>query len=192
MLRKGQPGVIGPQAVEAMTARHRAAVVDQTFRHVIDMGLGLIVNSAHYSDEIPPYGYGPQAGYRAFGHSGQLSSCAFCDPDQGLVVAWVCNGMPEEAASHERQHFESLVRQAHLLGSQSVDLAANAFELRCEFQAIASLMKTHDVGTSLAGVLLIELRDQWFDRVGISQVEHFGQLARCQRCAADKEQCFED
>jgi CubicO group peptidase (beta-lactamase class C family) len=104
LMNHGRPDVIGPQTVEAMVARHRAGVMDLTFKAVIDMGLGLIINSSHYSDQPPPYGYGPHAGLRTFGHSGQLSSCAFCDPDARLVVAWICNGMPAEAEAHRRQH----------------------------------------------------------------------------------------
>lgn len=104
LLAHGQQGVIGPQTIEAMCARHRAGVLDLTFKSVIDMGLGLIVNSAHYSNQPPPYGYGPHASLRTFGHSGQLSSCAFCDPEARLVVAWICNGMPNEPEGHRRQH----------------------------------------------------------------------------------------
>jgi CubicO group peptidase (beta-lactamase class C family) len=87
-----------------MTARHRAGVMDQTFRQIVDMGLGFIVNSAHYGQGIPSYGYGPHASLRTFGHSGQRSSCAYADPDRGLVVAWICNGMPGEEQSRLRQH----------------------------------------------------------------------------------------
>jgi CubicO group peptidase (beta-lactamase class C family) len=50
-----------------------------------------------------PYGYGKYASAKTFGHSGSKSSCAFCDPDHQLVVAWVCNGMPEESKHQARQ-----------------------------------------------------------------------------------------
>lgn len=102
-LHGGHEGLLSRPAAEAMSARHRAGVMDSTFKYVIDMGLGVIVNSVHYGGGVMPYGYGPHAGLRAFGHSGQLSSCAFCDPDARLVVAWVCNGMPTEPESHQRQ-----------------------------------------------------------------------------------------
>lgn len=104
LCRRVPGGLIGPQTIEAITSRHRAGVMDLTFKHVMDMGLGFILHRPMEGDAIPPYGYGPHAGWRAFGHSGQLSSCAFCDPEARLVVAWVCNGMPDEAASHARQH----------------------------------------------------------------------------------------
>lgn len=104
LLRRDRDGLIGSQAIEAITARHRAGIVDQTFKHVMDMGLGFILHRPGAGEAIAPYGYGPYAGWRTFGHSGQLSSCAFADPDARRVVAWVCNGMPDEPASHQRQH----------------------------------------------------------------------------------------
>jgi CubicO group peptidase (beta-lactamase class C family) len=69
----------------------------------MDWGLGFIINSNQYGVETVPYSYGKYAGPRTFGHSGQESSCAFCDPDAGLVVAWICNGMPGAAKHHLRQ-----------------------------------------------------------------------------------------
>ena len=94
--------VVSPQTVEAFVARHRVGRLDQTFKTRLDWGLGVIVNSAHYGDPHSPYGYGPYAGPRTFGHSGAQSSVAFCDPDAGLVVAIVVNGMPGEAAHRAR------------------------------------------------------------------------------------------
>ena len=94
---------ISPQTVEAMTARHRAGMLDQTFKHIIDFGLGFLINSAQYGGGTVPYGYGQHASRRTFGHSGNQSSCAFCDPARNLVVAWVCNGTPGEARHQQRQ-----------------------------------------------------------------------------------------
>jgi CubicO group peptidase (beta-lactamase class C family) len=94
--------VLLPQTVEAMTARHRVGMMDQTFKHFIDWGLGFIIDSKHYGQETLPYGYGPHASGRTFGHSGNQSSCAFCDPEHGLVVAWAVNGMPGEKGHQER------------------------------------------------------------------------------------------
>ena len=90
------------QTVEAMVARHRAGMYDQTFHHVIDWGLGFIINSNQYGPDSLPYGYGPHAGYRTFGHNGHQSSSAFADPENGVVVAIVCNGTPGEAAHDKR------------------------------------------------------------------------------------------
>jgi len=95
--------IISPQTVEALVARHRTGLLDKTFDHVIDWGLGFILNSNQYGADTLPYGYGPHASPRTFGHSGSQSSCAFADPENDLVVAWVCNGMPGEPKHQERQ-----------------------------------------------------------------------------------------
>ena len=96
--------ILAPDSVEDATRRHRAGSFDKTFGHVIDFGLGFIINSsAPAEDEAAPYGYGPYASPGTFGHSGARSSCAFCDPARGLVVAWACNGMPPDAAHQRRQ-----------------------------------------------------------------------------------------
>jgi len=94
------------ETVEALAARHRVGMVDATFRARLDWGLGVIVNSAHYQEPQMPYGYGPLAGPRTFGHSGARSSTAFADPDAGLVAALAVNGMPSDDA--HRQRFERL------------------------------------------------------------------------------------
>ncbi len=93
---------LAPQTVEALTARHRVGLLDHTFRHQMDWGLGVILDSKHYGVETVPYGYGRHASPRAFGHSGMLSSTAFADPEHGLAVAVVWNGTPAEA-HHERR-----------------------------------------------------------------------------------------
>jgi CubicO group peptidase (beta-lactamase class C family) len=95
--------ILRPQTVEAIVSPHRVGMFDLTFKHQLDCALGFITNSNHYGAESVPYGYGPHAGPRTFGHSGHQSSCAFCDPDEQLVVAWVCNGMPGEERHSIRQ-----------------------------------------------------------------------------------------
>jgi CubicO group peptidase (beta-lactamase class C family) len=94
--------ILQPQTVEALTARHRTGLLDQTFRHVMDWGLGVIPNPAIYGDETVPYAYGRHASRRAVGHSGRRSSTAFMDPEHRLVVALAVNGMPGEDAHRER------------------------------------------------------------------------------------------
>jgi CubicO group peptidase (beta-lactamase class C family) len=95
--------ILTPQTIEAMTARHRVGLLDHTFKHVIDFGLGFLINSAQYGPDTVPYGYGRYASPRTFGHSGNQTSCAFCDPERQLVVAWVCNGTPGEPRHQQRQ-----------------------------------------------------------------------------------------
>jgi CubicO group peptidase (beta-lactamase class C family) len=91
-----------PQTIEAMTARHRTGVQDVTFNHIVDFGLGLIVNSAQYGADTVPYGFGPISSPRTFGHGGAQAAIAFADPQRRLVVAIVCNGLPGEAAHQAR------------------------------------------------------------------------------------------
>ncbi|HEX7165794.1 MAG TPA: serine hydrolase domain-containing protein [Acidimicrobiales bacterium] len=94
--------VLSPQTVEAMTARHRTSLVDETFGTIIDWGLGLLVNSFHYRDRATPYGFGRHASRRAAGHGGRQSSLAFFDPEHAVAVAVCCNGMPGEPGNHRR------------------------------------------------------------------------------------------
>lgn len=101
LLRGGRP-VLSPQAVEAMTARHRTSLRDETFVAVIDWGLGLMVNSWHYREKPAPYGYGDRASRRTFGHGGSQSSIAFADPEHDLAVVLLTNGMAGEKGNHRR------------------------------------------------------------------------------------------
>jgi CubicO group peptidase (beta-lactamase class C family) len=98
--------ILAPQTVDAVVARHRVGLVDQTFKTKLDWGLGVILDSKHYGDPSAPYGYGPHAGPRTFGHSGARSSTAFCDPDARLVVALAVNGLPDD--DRHRERFERL------------------------------------------------------------------------------------
>jgi CubicO group peptidase (beta-lactamase class C family) len=105
LLNKGEWNgnrILSPQTVEAFTSPHRVGMYDHTFRHVMDWALFFIVNSARYGRDTVPYGFGPHASDRTFGHSGHQSTVAFADADNNLVVALVCNGMPGEARHHVR------------------------------------------------------------------------------------------
>lgn len=99
--------VLSPVAVEAMVARHRVGLVDETFGVAMDWGLGLIIDGKHYG-RAAPYGFGPHASPRTFGHGGNQSSVGYADPEYGLAVAAVVNGMPGPEAHHQR--FERLNR----------------------------------------------------------------------------------
>jgi CubicO group peptidase (beta-lactamase class C family) len=101
LLQGGEP-VVSPPVLEAMAARHRVGLRDETFGVVVDWGLGFIVNSWQYQRRPPPYGFGNHASSRTFGHGGSESSIAFADPERGVVVALVSNGMPGEKANHRR------------------------------------------------------------------------------------------
>lgn len=88
-------------AAREFARRHRQGMFDHTFKCVLDFGLGFLIDSKQYAGEHP-YGYGRHASAETFGHSGNQSTCAFCDPPHGLVVAWACTGMPGERAHDVR------------------------------------------------------------------------------------------
>jgi CubicO group peptidase (beta-lactamase class C family) len=94
--------ILQETTVEAMAARHRVGLLDETFAMVIDWGLGVMVNSWHYQGKPTRYGYGDHASPRTFGHGGSQSSIAFADPEAGMAVALCTNGMPGEGGNHRR------------------------------------------------------------------------------------------
>jgi len=96
-----------PQTSQAMIARQREGMFDQTFKQIIDWGFGLKLDGKRYAmaNNAPePYGYGPHASDATFGHSGNQVGCAFADPEHDLVVAWITNGMPGEEKHQARQN----------------------------------------------------------------------------------------
>ena len=94
--------ILQPETVRNLTTRHRIGMVDSTFRHIMDWGLGCIINSSQYGVDTAPYGFGDYASEDTFGHAGSESSTAFADPRHDLVVCWVCNGRPGTPLHHER------------------------------------------------------------------------------------------
>ena len=104
--RRGAARLLSPVTVAALTARHRTGLgVENWGNPPLDWGLGLMLDSKRACGGPHFYGYGAHASARAFGHAGFLSSVAFADPEAGLVVALVFNGMPADHALHtERQN----------------------------------------------------------------------------------------
>lgn len=105
LLNEGAAGdqrILRPQTVAAMTARHRVGEYDLTLGHVIDFGLGVIIDSNRYGAATVPYGYGQFCSPRTFGHGGAQSSQGWCDPESGLVVAWFFNGRAGEGQHNRR------------------------------------------------------------------------------------------
>ncbi|HEX5323374.1 MAG TPA: serine hydrolase domain-containing protein [Capsulimonadaceae bacterium] len=95
--------LLSPQTVEALTARHIAGLEDETFHIILDHGLGFFHESGAGTNAKMPRDYSLYSSPRTFGHSGIQSSVGFADPEQDLVVAWACNGMPGDTA-HNRRH----------------------------------------------------------------------------------------
>lgn len=85
--------ILSPQTAEAMVARHRVGMHDESFGVELDWGLGFIVDA---------FNYGRHSSRRSFGHGGGQSSVGFADPEHGLVVALVMNGLPGPAAHYRR------------------------------------------------------------------------------------------
>ena len=93
------------QTVEALTARHRVGMIDLTFKHEIDWGLGFILDSRRHGPETIPYGYGHHASPRTFGHSGYRSSVGFADPAARAAIP-----DPNDPASFARSKLDILAR----------------------------------------------------------------------------------
>lgn len=106
LLRRGRLAdgrqLLQPETIDLMTRRHREATHDVTFDHIVDYGLGLIINSNRYGAETVPYGFGRYASPSTFGHGGAQSSIGFADPEHQLVVAVAANGCPGEQLHNER------------------------------------------------------------------------------------------
>jgi CubicO group peptidase (beta-lactamase class C family) len=93
--------LLAPMTVEALTARQRCGLYDNSWNLVLDWGLGLTLDSRmHHGGATHLYGYGRHASPRTFGHSGFRTTMAFCDPDRGLVVACSWNGMVADDDIH--------------------------------------------------------------------------------------------
>jgi CubicO group peptidase (beta-lactamase class C family) len=94
--------LLKPETVAELIRPQRVGLFDETFQHVIDFGLGVVLNSNRYGSGTVPYGFGPVASDKAFGHGGSQSSIAFADPERDLVVVVICNGRPGEGR-HQRR-----------------------------------------------------------------------------------------
>ena len=90
LLGFGPAEVLDPRTVELMGAVHRYGLRDQLFRMNIPWGLGV------------QRAFSGGASRRAFGHGGMASSRALADPETGLVLALVTNGLPSFLPAEER------------------------------------------------------------------------------------------
>ena len=62
--------VLREESVQRMTSQQRTGMFDESFRHTMDWGLGLILDSNQYGVDTVPYGYGRYSSARSFGHGG--------------------------------------------------------------------------------------------------------------------------
>lgn len=81
-----------PATIDLLTACHRHGVRDRTFLGRIPWGLGVQVAG----------GITGTVGHRTFGHGGMASSRGICDPAEGLVMVYVCNGLAAPEANERR------------------------------------------------------------------------------------------
>ena len=92
------------ETIALLTSRHRKEMLDNTFKEVIDWGLGFMIDSKIHHPEGHNYGFGAHASPGTFGHGGYQTSIGFADPDHDLVVSWSFNGLPGDAKHRERNH----------------------------------------------------------------------------------------
>jgi len=102
LLPKASNSILEETTRTELVTRHRSGLFDETFRHHIDWGYGLIVNSRRYGFQTVPYGFGQYASDQTFGHGGSQSSMGFADTEHQIVVAWVTNGRIGEPRHQER------------------------------------------------------------------------------------------
>jgi len=89
LLGYGTP-LLEPRTVELMRSVHRWGLRDATFGTVIPWGLGVAVD------------FSGGTGWHAFGHGGMASSRAFADPELGLVLVVVANGLANYFDAEQR------------------------------------------------------------------------------------------
>lgn len=97
-----QGAIISADSVRELTSRQRIGKFDETFGHIMDIGYGFLIDSNQYGAAKVTYGYGRNCSPRTYGHGGSQSSQGYCDPEQGLVVAYLFNGRPGEP-QHQRR-----------------------------------------------------------------------------------------
>lgn len=101
-MTQGEPGILTPETARDLVAFHRVGMLDKTFHATIDWGLGFMRQSDQYAPGKTPYQFGSYASRASFGHCGNQSTAAFCDPEADLCVVVLLNGMPGEDAHQVR------------------------------------------------------------------------------------------
>lgn len=101
-MTQGEEGILKPETARNLVEFHRRGLFDKTFRQTIDWGLGFMRQSDHYAPGEVPYQFGSHASDAAFGHCGNQSTAAFCDPGLGACVVVLFNGMPGEERHQDR------------------------------------------------------------------------------------------
>jgi CubicO group peptidase (beta-lactamase class C family) len=84
------PAVLEARTIEMMRAVHRWGLRDATFGTLTPWGLGVAVD------------FSGGTGWRAFGHGGMASSRALADPELGIVIVVVANGLANYFDAEQR------------------------------------------------------------------------------------------
>lgn len=98
---EGQP-LLSENLHREMISRQREGLFDETLQHIVDYGLGMIIDSNRYGFETVPYGFGKHCSARTFGHGGSQCAIGFADPEYDLAVVITSNGRPGEG-QHQRR-----------------------------------------------------------------------------------------
>lgn len=101
-LRHDECPILSQESISILTQRHREGLFDETLRHKVDFGLGVILNSNRYGADTVPYGFGRFCSEGTFGHGGAQSSIGFADPEHDLVVAWAADVRAGEGQHQKR------------------------------------------------------------------------------------------
>lgn len=101
-MTSGEAGILSTETARLLVQPHRVGMFDRTFRQTMDWGLGFMLQSDAYAPGEVPYQFGSFASRLAFGHCGNQSTAAFCDPAVDLCAVVLCNGMPGEEAHQAR------------------------------------------------------------------------------------------
>lgn len=114
------PQLLASEWLQQLPMRQRRGLYDRTLMHVVDFGLGVILDSNQYGADTVPYGYGRYCSSRTFGHGGSQSSSAFADPEHGLVVAYVADSRIGEGRHQKRNReiIEAVYQDLNLVAPQ--------------------------------------------------------------------------
>jgi len=114
----GKDGILTAATARDLVAPHRVGKYDKTFRATMDWGLGFMRQSDAYDPGNVPYQFGSHATPKAFGHCGNQSTAAFCDPPHGLCAVVLFNGLPGEERHQIRMRrtLDAMYRELDLVG----------------------------------------------------------------------------
>ncbi len=115
ILSNQHDGIISTSTLQNMLSRHRHNTFDETLQHIVDYGLGFILDSNQYGAQTVPYGFGRHASSRSFGHGGSQCAIGYADPQAQLALVVLSNGRAGEG-QHQRRFRDLLTALYEDLG----------------------------------------------------------------------------